>query len=115
MGQNGHANVLVMRKSKNTITVVKKAHTIKNLVLGGLHTRKVNYLSQTYAGKRHDKKIADEESPTLGCLNRLLSVDRFLDSRCQSRLSSAWWRNIFKGSASSRTPHLRPVEFFITI
>src|SRR6266571_5856778 len=64
MGQNGHANVLVMRKSKNTITVVKKAHTIKNLVLGGLHTRKVNYLSQTYAGKRHDKKIADEESPT---------------------------------------------------
>src|SRR5438093_277702 len=42
----------------------KKAHTIKNLVLGGLHTRKVNYLSQTYAGKRHDKKIADEESPT---------------------------------------------------
>ncbi|HEX9240676.1 MAG TPA: transposase family protein [Candidatus Bathyarchaeia archaeon] len=37
---------------------------MKNLVLGGLHTRKVNYLSQTYAGKRHDKKIADEESPT---------------------------------------------------
>ena len=26
----------------------------------------------------------------LGCPNRLLSVDRFLDSRCQSRLSSAW-------------------------
>jgi hypothetical protein len=24
----------------------------------------VNYLSQTYEGKRHDKKIADEESPT---------------------------------------------------
>src|SRR2546427_11012694 len=64
MGQNGYANVLVMRKSKNTITVVKKAHTIKNLVIGGLHTRKVNYLSQTYEGKRHDKKIADEESPT---------------------------------------------------
>src|SRR2546427_4766933 len=64
MGQNGYANVLVMRKSKNTITVVKKAHTIKNLVLGGLHTRKVNYLSQTYEGKRHDKKIADEENPT---------------------------------------------------
>src|SRR5438132_3517738 len=64
MGQNGHTNVLVMRKSKNTITVVKKAHTIKNLVLGGLHTRKVNYLSQTYERKRHDKKIADEENPT---------------------------------------------------
>ena len=26
----------------------------------------------------------------IGCPNRLLSVDRFLDSKCQSRLSSAW-------------------------
>ena len=64
MGQNGHDNVLVMRKSRNIIPVVKKAHTIKHLVIGGLHTRKVNYLSQTYEGKRHDKKIADEEAPT---------------------------------------------------
>ena len=32
----------------------------------------------------------------LGCLNRLLSVDQFLDSRCQSRLSSAWRPRIFK-------------------
>ena len=53
-----------MRKSRNTITVAKKTHTVKNLVIGGLHTRKVNYLSQTYEGKRHDKKIADEENPT---------------------------------------------------
>ena len=51
-------------KQKHYYSGKKKAHTIKNLVLGGLHTRKVNYLSQTYAGKRHDKKIADEESPT---------------------------------------------------
>lgn len=64
MGQNGYANALVMRTSKNIITVGKKAHTIKNLVIGGLHTRKVNYLSQTYEGKRHDKKIVDEENPT---------------------------------------------------
>ena len=33
-------------------------------MLGGLHTRQVNYLSQTYEGKRHDKKIAEEASPT---------------------------------------------------
>src|SRR5438132_5742853 len=26
--------------------------------------RKVHYLSQTYVGKRHDKKIVDEENPT---------------------------------------------------
>src|SRR5207244_10717344 len=39
-------------------------HTVKNLVIGGIHTRKVNYLSPTYEGKRHDKKIVDEEQPT---------------------------------------------------
>src|SRR5262245_51174737 len=32
--------------------------------MGGIHTRKVNYLSQTYEGRRHEKKIADEENPT---------------------------------------------------
>ena len=42
----------------------KKAHTVKNLIIGGLNTRKVNYLSQTYEGKKHDKRIADEEQPT---------------------------------------------------
>jgi hypothetical protein len=39
-------------------------HTIKHLIIGGIHTRKVNYLSQTYEGKRHDKKMADQENPT---------------------------------------------------
>jgi predicted HTH domain antitoxin len=51
----------------------------------------------------------------LGGLNRVLSVDRFLDSRCQSRLSSAWWDSMFKASASRRTPQLRPMEFSITV
>ena len=38
----------------------KKAYTVKNLVI---HDRKgkVRYLSDTYEGKKHDKKIADEE------------------------------------------------------
>ena len=53
-----------VEKQKHYYSGKKKAHTIKNLILGGLHTRKVNYLSQTYEGKRHDKKIADEENPT---------------------------------------------------
>src|SRR5262252_6548024 len=64
MGQNGHANARVMQKSKKIITVAKKTHTVKNIVLGGIHTRKVNYLSQTYEGRRHDKKIVDEENPS---------------------------------------------------
>ena len=64
MGQNGHANARVMRKSKKTITVAQKTHTTKHIVLGGLHTHKVHYLSQTYEGRRHEKKIVDEENPT---------------------------------------------------
>jgi hypothetical protein len=64
MGQNDHANARVMGKSKKAITVAKKTHTITNIVLGGIHTHKVNYLSQTYEGRRHDKKIVDEEKPT---------------------------------------------------
>src|SRR6266508_113301 len=64
MAQNDHDNVLRIWQSKNTIIAVKKTHTVKNLLIGGISTRKVNYLSPTYEGKRHDKKIADEEHPT---------------------------------------------------
>jgi hypothetical protein len=32
--------------------------------MGDLKTRKAHYVSQTYVGKRHDKKIVDEEHPT---------------------------------------------------
>lgn len=39
----------------------KKAHSDKNLVIANRHTKRVGYLSPTYAGKTHDKKIADRE------------------------------------------------------
>jgi hypothetical protein len=42
----------------------KKTHTDKNLLIGGLTTRTVVYLSDTYEGRVHDKKIADLEAPT---------------------------------------------------
>lgn len=42
----------------------KRAHTVKNDVIVTLKSRQVKYLSQTYEGKKHDKKIADEEQPT---------------------------------------------------
>lgn len=41
----------------------KKAHTVKNIIIGDINTQNINYLSQTYEGKRHDKKIVDEEAP----------------------------------------------------
>jgi hypothetical protein len=41
----------------------KKAHTVKNIVIAGACSKKVIYLSGTYEGKKHDKKICDEENP----------------------------------------------------
>jgi hypothetical protein len=38
----------------------KKTHTDKNIVLVNEHTTKVIYLGPTVAGKKHDKKVADE-------------------------------------------------------
>ena len=37
----------------------KKTHTNKNVVVTEAESGRVVYLSQTYAGKTHDKKIAD--------------------------------------------------------
>jgi hypothetical protein len=39
-----------------------KAHSDKNVVVVHAKTKWVGYLSQTYAGKIHDKKIADHEA-----------------------------------------------------
>lgn len=39
----------------------KKAHSDKNVVIVNRRTKRVGYLSPTYAGKTHDKKIADRE------------------------------------------------------
>lgn len=41
----------------------KKTHIIKNNLIATLNSRKVKYLSKTYAGKIHDKKICDKERP----------------------------------------------------
>lgn len=40
----------------------KKTHTDKNILLVNSHSRKVVYLSRTEKGKKHDKKIADENA-----------------------------------------------------
>jgi len=39
----------------------KKTHTDKNVAIVNAKTKRVGYLSRTYAGKMHDKKIADSE------------------------------------------------------
>jgi hypothetical protein len=40
----------------------KKTHSDKNIVIVNLPRKRIGFLSQTYAGKTHDKKIADRES-----------------------------------------------------
>jgi hypothetical protein len=42
----------------------KKAHTDKNVVVVQLPSKRVGFLSQTHAGKTHDKKIADRADIT---------------------------------------------------
>ncbi|ESA34117.1 is4 family protein, partial [Leptolyngbya sp. Heron Island J] len=47
-------------KQKDFYSGKQKTHSVKNLVINE-RKGKVVYLSRTYVGKKHDKKIADEE------------------------------------------------------
>ena len=49
-------------KQREAYSGKKKTHTDKNVILINEHTCRVDYLSQTYCGKTHDKKIADTEA-----------------------------------------------------
>ena len=63
-------------KQKEYYSGKKKQHTVKNNLIterGG----KVVYLSGTYAGKRHDKKIADEEGYRFPSGSKLLQDTGF--------------------------------------
>ncbi len=39
----------------------KKMHSDKNLLITNRKTRRISFLSQTYRGRVHDKKMADTE------------------------------------------------------
>jgi len=40
----------------------KKIHSDKNVLIAAAQTKRIAYLSQTYPGKMHDKKVADTEA-----------------------------------------------------
>jgi hypothetical protein len=42
----------------------KKTHSDKNVVIAGVQSPHIGFLSETYAGKTHDKRIADQEDIT---------------------------------------------------
>jgi len=49
------------KEQKDYYSGKKKAHTVKNNLIVHPESRKVCYLSRTTEGKKHDKKICDEE------------------------------------------------------
>jgi len=51
-------------KQKTFFSGKKKAHTVKNNLVVSPEDRKVKYLSGTYEGKKHDKRICDDENMT---------------------------------------------------
>lgn len=55
----------------------KKAHTVKNNLIVHPHSHKVCYLSRTVEGKKHDKKICDEENYTFPSNSLLLQDTGF--------------------------------------
>jgi hypothetical protein len=56
----------IVRPSNNEVQEMfysgkKKHHTIKNNIVIGINDRQIKYLGCTHEGKKHDKKIAEEE------------------------------------------------------
>jgi len=49
------------KKQETHYSGKKKRHTIKNNVVSDKRTRKIKVLSETSEGKKHDKKLADEQ------------------------------------------------------
>ena len=50
-----------LEKQKEAYSGKKKAYTDKNVIITNEYTEWIEYLSQTYNGKTHDKKVADIE------------------------------------------------------
>jgi len=50
-----------MQKNRNFTIVEKKTHSDKNIVIVDAKTKRIGFLSTTYAGKVHDKKIVEKE------------------------------------------------------
>jgi len=40
----------------------RKSHTDKNVIIATIKNNRVSFLSETYPGKTHDKKVADQEN-----------------------------------------------------
>ncbi len=65
----------------------KKTHSDKNILVTQTRTKRVGYLSSTYAGKVHDKKVADAEGiryPRGSKLHKDTGFQGYEPSECQT-------------------------------
>src|SRR5436305_11958946 len=73
----------------------KKKHCDKNVVIVNTRGKRIDYLSQTYPGKTHDKKIADEEGiayPAEATLNKDTGFQGYepaVKKTCQTKKKAA--------------------------
>jgi hypothetical protein len=86
----------------------KKTHCDKNVVIVQAQTKRVGFLSQTYAGKTHDKKIVDAE-PIVYPPGTTLSQDTgfqgyapAVEQICQPKKSRARANSLRRISAGTR-------------
>ena len=61
MERSDPSNVQAMPLNRRISTAVKKKHTLKNNLIVDIEERLVRYLSETYPGRIHDKRICDIE------------------------------------------------------
>ena len=89
----------------------RNAFAVHDLVLGYVYN-----LEQPESSYRSNflSLVLHNAYSLLGCLNRPLALDRFLDSKCQSRLFHACWRRIFNEKGVIQARQLRPIRIFTT-
>jgi hypothetical protein len=74
----------------------KKAHSDKNVVIANARSKRIGFLSETYAGKTHDKKIADQENISYPPETVLYKDTGFqgyepaVKETCQGKKKAAW-------------------------
>jgi hypothetical protein len=63
MARRGRSIVPRSPSSRKISTAVKKRHTVKNNLIAAVEERLVRYVSETYPGRTHDKRLCDLEEP----------------------------------------------------
>jgi hypothetical protein len=86
----------------------KKTHTDKNVVIVNRKAKRIAYLSQTYAGTAHDKKIADHEHITYPKHTKLYKDTGFQGYEPHVKQTLQLKKAAAQSTHASRTPQQSP-------